>query len=117
MNEKLKRCPVCGCKGTYERHEDGWATCSNCGMEANKEAADVLEEICTHRFEAQPDEAERTCRDIGDKDTGWFKCSHCGASLSADCIDGFTPDIHIKVNEDYAKVRYCPYCRTKVVGK
>lgn len=58
---------------------------------------------------------ERTCHNIGEKDTGWFKCSKCGAELHADCIDGFNPDIYVWVNVGYADVHYCPYCGRKVV--
>lgn len=85
MIKELKTCPVCGGEGTYERHDDGWATCSRCGMEANSVAADAIEEMNTRE--------ERTCEYIGDEISGG--CSVCRGWLDPDCA-------------------YCPHCGAKV---
>ena len=99
MNETLKRCPVCGGDGTYERHEDGWATCSRCGMEANSVAADCFD--------------DRTCYNENEgHDSNEFVCSACHIRLA---------DFAEIVEEDgqaykfYYALRYCPCCGAKVV--
>lgn len=106
MSER-KTCPVCGCKGTYTRHEDGYATCSNCGMIANDVAADFIEEICAHRFEGQPDENERTCHNT--HKNRWFECSECGYGF----IDLYPCD-ETDINE---QPHYCLNCGARVVDE
>ena len=112
--EQPLRCPVCGIDGAYERRKDGWATCSNCGIEANGKAADVLEEIDTYHFEAQPDEAERSCHIIktwSDSDyvDGWrYRCSECSCFIPVNELDQETGDVISAAN-------YCPNCGAKVV--
>ena len=105
MNE-LKLCPVCGGENTYERHEDGWATCSRCGMEANSIAADVLEERSTR--------AERTCRIVktwkdSDYVDDWnYNCSECGGF-----IDVYERDL--ETGNVISAANYCSNCGARVI--
>ena len=92
MTDELKPCPVCGTTGTYEHHADGWVTCSACGIEANREAAEVLE-----------GRAERTCHWIGIEE--WknpVECSECGVLVVA----------HVALDSNY-----CPNCGARVMSE
>ena len=106
MSEEPKTCPVCGDEGTYERHGDGWASCSRCGMEANSVAANALEE--------RSDREERTCHynyqytyiDPEDTQDDYpseaFVCDKCRNYVSR------------YVWEEYGPFEYCPLCGAKV---
>ena len=93
MGADVERCPVCGTMGTYEHHADGWVTCSVCGIEANREAAEALE-----------GRAKRTCVNEF-PGSALLKCSECHTLSSTELCGEYEP---------WAK--YCPNCGARVVS-
>ena len=119
MGADVERCPVCGTMGTYEHHADGWVTCSVCGIEANREAAQAMEGRAKRMYPRQNGKSTRAV-DEALEEMGYVRKRTCRMERRA--WPGDSATLHVcsecggwTYTEDAP--RYCAFCGAKVVDE